>query len=271
MNTHGYCIATALILCFLMIGLPEDVRGYQEKEVTDGGGISGTVKFEGKIPEPKMYRLKDFYNDRYCASISDGKGNRVVQQTRVDDDRNLQDVVVYVKGIDEGKPFPFKGTDVQALHCQFLVQNGPSTLTGVVVKNKEMRLLNQDADPTDASTIMGVRHNPQSNEVTGEKNSIMFKQLLSIKGQVIKKKVKLKKKDSTVRLECDIHDFMKVYFLPVENPYYAVVETDGTFLISDIPPGKYEVLAWHPILGKMQKDIQVPSNGMTELMFTFTP
>lgn len=34
-----------------------------------------------------------------------------------------------------------------------------------------------------------------------------------------------------------------------EHPYHAVTDEDGAFLLTDVPPGSYDLIAWHPGLG----------------------
>jgi hypothetical protein len=31
----------------------------------------------------------------------------------------------------------------------------------------------------------------------------------------------------------------------VSHPYYAVTDDSGTFELTDVPPGNYEIVAWH--------------------------
>jgi hypothetical protein len=73
-----------------------------------------------------------------------------------------------------------------------------------------------------------------------------------------------------MKVECDQHGFMQAWFYPVENPYYAVAGADGTYTIDQVPAGKYEVVAWHPILGHMEKEVTVGASGKASLDFEFT-
>jgi hypothetical protein len=67
------------------------------------------------------------------------------------------------------------------------------------------------------------------------------------------------------------YNYMNVYFHPVDNPYYAIVGEDGKFTIEDVPPGNYEIYAWHPILGSEEKKITVAANGKVTADFEFKP
>jgi hypothetical protein len=241
-----------------------------ETRSAEGGTLTGKVTFKGVPPAPKTFALDKFPNPGFCSTTdSDGNGNRVVQEVKVGKDNALKDVVIYIEDVTSGKPFEFKGTKVNADGCRFLVQGGPSTFAGVVVKKKEIAIENIDADPNDPKAVTGVLHNPHAYEAAGANSSTIFNLPLAEKGQVIKKPVILRKKDSIFKLECDQHNFMQAFFVPVENPYYAIVGDDGTFTISDIPPGTYEVHAWHPTLGKQEATVTIRAKDHTTADFSF--
>jgi len=264
----GIVSAVTLAIAAGLIGAPM-VSAYEEAAVADGGAVTGKITFKGAVPDPKLHPFAKFPNPGFCGKFdADGKGNRVVQQVNVKGGA-LADVVVYIEEIEKGKPFKFEGTDVQANGCRFQVQGGPSTLTGVVVKKAELRVLNTDADPTDPKAATGVLHNPHGYEKMGASSSTLFNLPLPEKGQTIKKPVILRKKNSVMLIECDQHNYMQVYFQPIENPYYAIVGEDGTFAIDGVPPGSYEVHAFHPILGDQEAKVTVAAKGKATADFAF--
>lgn len=178
--------------------------------------------------------------------------------------------MVYIKEVQSGKPFDYSGTQVNSKDCEFIVKGGPSFQTGVVVNNTEFKFLNEDSDPSSWETASGVPHNPEGHEVRGKRKKKMFKTHILHKGKIVRQKVQIKKKKSYVILECDVHDYMRAYFLPVWNPYYSIVGDEGQFSIDKIPPGKYRVIVWHPILGRIaKKRVQVHANETTALAFTY--
>ena len=48
-----------------------------------------------------------------------------------------------------------------------------------------------------------------------------------------------------VKVYCEVHDFMRAVVLVLDSPYHSPVSEDGSFTIRDVPPGTYEVVAWH--------------------------
>ena len=73
-----------------------------------------------------------------------------------------------------------------------------------------------------------------------------------------------------MKLECDQHNYMKIWFYPIKNPYYAIVTPTGTYSIDQVPAGNYKILAWHPILGTQEKEIVVNATGKITVNFEFS-
>jgi hypothetical protein len=247
--------------------------GYEEIVVTNGGTISGKVTFKGTPPPPKLHSLAKFPQSEFCGRVdNDGKGHRIQQVVKVGEGGALSDVVVFIEEIEKGKAFKFDGTDVQADTCRFLVQ-GPSSFVGVVKEGAEFRVKNMDADPGDPKSADGVLHNPHTYTVYGASSRTIFNKPLPTKGQVIDYKFKRLdlKKSPVIFLQCDQHNFMEAWFHQVKNPYYAVVGKDGTFTIDGIPPGEYELYAWHPMMQESEeKKITISPNQKISVDFQFT-
>lgn len=242
---------------------------YDEAPVANGGTVSGKVTFKGAVPAPKTFELAKFPQPKYCGQVdSDGKGNRLLREVSVKDGA-LQDVVVAIEHVEKGKAFKFAGTDTHADKCRFLVQGGPSKFVGVVMKKAEFRVKNLDADPTDPKAATGVLHNPHLYEEAGSASSTIFNLPLPDLNGVINKPVILRKKESMLHVQCDQHNYMNAYYYPVDNPYYAIVGEDGSFSIDGVPPGEYEVHAWHPTLGVQEAKITVAAGGKVSQNFAF--
>ena len=235
-----------------------------------GGTITGKVTYNGK-PEEKEFLFSKFPNPKFCAKNPHKelvKGEkRILPTIRVGTDGGLQAAVVAVRDIED-KTFidGFKGTDHVAEFCEWL------PFTGVVVKQKNFRVENHDADPDDPGPKgdfpgkKGVLHNPHSFEQLGPSSTTVFNIALAEKDSKLDKPVVLRKdkQGSMFRLQCDQHEFMQSFFLPVTNPYYGVAKDDGTFEIKDVPAGKHKLMAWHPFAGRVEIEADVPEGGRVE-------
>jgi len=70
-------------------------------------------------------------------------------------------------------------------------------------------------------------------------------------------------------MQCGMHPYMQNWGYAIDNPYYAVTDSDGSFSIGALPPGTYRVKAWHPILGVQEREVTVEANGTTTLDVRF--
>jgi len=48
-----------------------------------------------------------------------------------------------------------------------------------------------------------------------------------------------------VKIGCNIHDWMNGVILVVPTPYFALTDESGLFVLRDLAPGTYGVVAWH--------------------------
>lgn len=230
-----------------------------------GGTITGKVTYAGK-PEEKDFSFAKFPNPKFCPKIPKkelSQGDKRILKTIETNGGGLAGAVVAVADVeDKAWMDGYKGTEVVAEFCEFL------PYTGVVVKMKNFHVENHDSDPDDPKSVKGVLHNPHSFEVAGASSSTIFNIALAEKGSSLDKPAIMRKKGSMLRLQCDQHEFMQSFFLPVTNPHYAVAGKDGSFEIKDVPAGKHKVMVWHPFVDKgkpAEMEITVTDGGKAEL------
>jgi hypothetical protein len=226
------------------------------------GILTGTVTYHGK-PEEKVFLFSKFPNPKFCAKnprkelVKDDK--RILPTIRVGQGGALLDAVVVVADIeDEVFMGTFKGTNHVGAFCEWL------DFTGVVVNRKNFHVENHDADPDDPKSIKGILHNPHAFETLGPSSSTVFNIALAEIGSKLDKPVMLRKQGSIFRLQCDQHEFMQSFFLPVTNPYYAMVNDQGGFEIPDVPAGKHKIMAWHPFAGKVVMEVEVKDGARAQ-------
>ncbi|HUL03463.1 MAG TPA: hypothetical protein VLV16_09575 [Gemmatimonadales bacterium] len=65
-----------------------------------------------------------------------------------------------------------------------------------------------------------------------------------------------------VQVFCHIHSDMSAVVLVLDNPLFAV-PVDGRYVIQDLPPGEYRVVAWHERIKPIAQHVRVSGDGVT--------
>ena len=278
-------------LCLILSIPASSVRGYEVKEIAGGGTVRGTVTLSGLVPDPKAYNLVIFPDPEYCGRISNGNGWRLLRDFLVNEQGEVRNVVVLLEGVTEGKPFSLSVPRVEARDCRFL------PFTTVVRSGHGIEVVNMDPVMHDiqayeTSTAMGTR--------------VLFNTPLSFNrrhhrgdlhathdhrpGESLVRQFQLSKKRRTFVMQCGFHAYMQSWAIAVDNPYYVLTDENGRFFLEDVPPGTYDLRAWHPGIKQVVKqqvtiepgenltvDFQLPSPGRRKTALTvrtpprFTP
>jgi plastocyanin len=77
-------------------------------------------------------------------------------------------------------------------------------------------------------------------------------------------------KPGIVSVYCHLHPNMAGTVVVTPNQWAARVDASGQFVLADVPPGKYSVVAWHKTGGTFRKTIQVTAGQDSEINF-FVP
>jgi plastocyanin len=75
-------------------------------------------------------------------------------------------------------------------------------------------------------------------------------------------------KPGRVDVFCSIHASMNCIILVVENPWFAVTDGKGAYVIPNVPPGAYKLKAWHDRMPSQVREITVPETGVVNADFT---
>lgn len=70
-----------------------------------------------------------------------------------------------------------------------------------------------------------------------------------------------------ITLFCDIHSQMKATILSLDTPYFTRLNEDGTYELSDLPEGEYEIRVYNPSFDIISKTISIQSDNATETNF----
>ncbi|KAF0246747.1 MAG: hypothetical protein FD180_418 [Planctomycetota bacterium] len=207
------------------------------------GSISGAVKFEGT---PPTERVNSAEADAYChGKHPDGIKS---ESSVIGAGGELANVFVWIKkGITGKFPLPSEPVTLRQTGCRY----EPHVLG--LRNGQELLIRNED------ETMHNVHSLPKANE---EFNFAQTK-----KGDEAKKK--LSAQEVMVKFKCDAHGWMSAWVGVVNHPYFAVTGADGKFELKNVPPGEYEVEAWHEKFGKQQQALKVETKGDAKLSFTF--
>ncbi len=216
---------------------PPAQEGYQGGSVSDGGTIVGTISYNGDGAGP--------------IEVSVDKDNEVCGDTIEtlsivrDASGGLQDAVVRITDISSGKPLTDLGTEfvLDQKGCVYL----PSVL--IVPVGSAMTVLNSD----------GILHNVHT---TPFDNAPLNVAQPGTEPEIMGDPFTF---PETIPVSCDVHSWMNAYVVTVDNPYAVLTGPSGSFTLSDVPAGTYEIEIWHPELGSQTMEVTVEAGGSATL------
>ncbi|MGA8222702.1 MAG: carboxypeptidase-like regulatory domain-containing protein [Candidatus Acidiferrales bacterium] len=192
---------------------------YQVVTVTDGGTITGTVKWSGAKPKPLTLPITK--NPDVCEI--NGQKTRDLERLEIAPDEGVANTVVFLKDISKGKAMdlPVAERSLDQKNCRYI----PHIM--LVPKGDNLAMVSQDP----------ILHNIHMTGV--EVYNIPF----PIENHVVNRPFP---RDGVTNIKCDAgHVWMNSEVLTVDQPYYAITDKDGNFKLTDVPPGTYTIEAWH--------------------------
>jgi hypothetical protein len=58
-------------------------------------------------------------------------------------------------------------------------------------------------------------------------------------------------------VECDAHGWMLGWIHVADSPYHALTAKDGTFTLTNVPPGSYTLVTWQEYTGAVETPVTV--------------
>src|SRR5262249_62713 len=71
-----------------------------------------------------------------------------------------------------------------------------------------------------------------------------------------------------VPIRCDVHKWMGAFVGVFDHPFSTVSKPNGSVRLK-VPPGNYELTAWHEKFGKKTMMVNVSDKGQSEVDFSF--
>ena len=70
-----------------------------------------------------------------------------------------------------------------------------------------------------------------------------------------------------VKVYCHLHSEMSATIVVFDHPFYTVPSTDGSFVLDDVPVGRYRLAAWHERIGESVGTVDVTAGGTARATF----
>ena len=218
---------------------------YKVIPVADGGTISGTVKWSGPVPHELDFPVTK--DPQICDP--DGKKTVSLERLIVGPEGGVANTIVYLKNISAGKAMelPEQRRHLDQHHCHYI----PHIL--LVPENAELQMQSSDATLHTIHMDGAASYNlpfPFPNRIASRQMST----------------------PGLVNLRCNGgHVWMNAEMMVVPHPYYAVTDESGRFEFTGVPPGTYEIVAWHEgwgLAGKQQAYDVLTEHSVQRPVFT---
>lgn len=262
-------IAYRLLFSVIFAAPAAIAQEYKVITVTDGGTISGNVKWSGPVPRPAEFPITK--DQQICDP--DSQKTADLERLIVGPQGGVANTVVYLKNITAGKAMdlPEQRRHLDQKRCRYM----PHIL--LVPQNGTLDMMSSDA------TLHTIHMD----------GAATFNLPFPFPGRVSSRTMQT---PGLVNLHCNGgHVWMNAEMFVAPHPYYAVTDENGRFQFTDVPPGTYQIVAWHEgwsLTGKetaydvltehsvqrpifspprtWEKSVTVSGNGVTNVEFVFS-
>jgi hypothetical protein len=205
--------------------------------------VRGKVKFEGTAPKAAPINMAA---DPSCAKQHPSPV--LNQEVLTDTNGDLQNVIVYIAdGLGDRKfDPPSQPAVIEQKGCMYV----PHMLA--LQANQPLEVVNHD--PTTHNVHLVPTNNREWNKAEPP-------------GAKVDESIP--REEVAIPVKCNVHPWMRSYVAVFKHPYFVVTGKDGSFNLSNLPPGTYTVKAWQEKLGTATQTITVGANETKAVDFVF--
>jgi plastocyanin len=213
------------------------------KAPSDKGAIVGWVVYQGTPPKPKAI---NFGAEKICAELNRDR-TPFYETLVVNLNGTVKGTLVTIRGKVPGQyTTPAQPAVIDQAGCIFSPH-----VAGVMV-GQEVEFRNSD---------------PVSHNIRGTPTrNLAFNSVFAAK---MASRIKFESPEIGIPLKCDIHYWMSGYIHVSQHPFFAITADEGSFIIPDVPPGDYTLLAWHETLKTQIQPITIKAGEVKEVEFTW--
>ncbi|HEY0875360.1 MAG TPA: hypothetical protein VGD94_17930 [Vicinamibacterales bacterium] len=70
-----------------------------------------------------------------------------------------------------------------------------------------------------------------------------------------------------VKVYCNLHSQMSATIVVLDHPFYTIPSADGSFVLNDVPAGRYTLGAWHERIGENLAPVDIQPGGTAHVNF----
>lgn len=206
------------------------------------GTIKGTVRLTGPTVESRKVAVT---TDQYvCGKEKDS------EDLILSPGRGIRNVVVWLQTPPAGAKWeaPLPAVQMDQKQCMFAPRVVVMPVGGTIEFLNNDRLLHN-------LHSRGPSENPAFNRTQpkGRTIPIVFR------------------KPEILRVDCDLHPWMRAWVVVAQHPFYAVTGDQGEFTLPNVPPGRYTLEVWQETLGTVSREIAVSEAPVTTVTVEMGP
>ena len=226
-------------------GAPTVPESAQNVQALGDSSITGTVTFDGDAPALPALAMNA---EPECAEKHSGPVP--AEMLVLGNGNTMGNIIVWVSsGLPDGASWAVPTTPVvlDQRGCLYV----PHAM-GIMV-GQPYRILNSDGFLHNIHTL------PEINTTFNRAMPATLTETTTTFGQP----------EAIFQIKCDVHPWMLAYIGVFDHPFFSVTSSDGTYTISGLPPGTYEITAWQERLGTQTASITVGDSEAASQDFMF--